>query len=404
MRDSTLRRLTIHKPWGWRTFLGLAALIAVVAGVSVNPGTAAAKYASIVVDADTGRILHGTNIDTRNYPASLTKMMTLYMVFDAVKAGKLSLDEKFVASRRAARQPASRLGLRKNQTLTVQEAILALVTKSANDVATMIAENMAGSERTFALRMTAKARKLGMSRTTFRNASGLPHRGQMSTARDMAKLARALLRNHPKFYGYFSVKNFTYKGRKFKNHNKLLTSYEGVDGIKTGYIRAAGYNLVASAKRQDQRLIGVVFGGNSSKQRNRHMTKLLNTGFKTLSGGTTPVRMAKKKSKPAARTAATSRKRNSKVEWGIQVGAFAKYAQAVTAARTAVDTAPALLDEGEIKVVPLKRRNGKTLHRARINGITKKQAYRACRALKKKRQNCMERTIKTPVQLAQNTQ
>jgi len=401
-----LRRLTHHTPRGWRNILGFTAILAVIIGTFGIPTPATAKYASIVVDADTGRILHGTNIDTRNYPASLTKMMTLYMVFDAIKAGQIGLDGKFVASRRAARQPASKLGLRNKQTLSVQEAILALVTKSANDVATMIAENLAGSERTFALRMTAKARKLGMSRTTFRNASGLPHRGQMSTARDMAKLARALLRNHPKFYGYFSVKHFTYNGRKYRNHNKLLTSYEGVDGIKTGYIRAAGFNLVASAKRQNQRLIGVVFGGNSSRHRNRHMTNLLNNGFKTLDGGKAPARSVTRtaKAKAAARTASRTKKSRSKVEWGIQVGAFAKYNQAVMAARTAVDTAPVLLNHGRIKVVPLKKRNGRTLHRARINGITKKQAYRACRALKKKRQNCMERTIRVPVQLAQNTQ
>jgi D-alanyl-D-alanine carboxypeptidase len=387
---------------GKRITLGIVAVLLVFAGFMATPSVSQAKYASIVVDADTGRILHGTNIDTRNYPASLTKMMTLYMVFDALKSGKVTLDTKFTVSRRAARQPASKLGLRYRQTLTVQEAILALVTKSANDVATMIGENMAGSERTFALRMTAKARQLGMSRTTFRNASGLPHRGQLSTARDMAKLARSLITEHPHFYGYFSVKNFKYKGRVHKNHNKLLTSYEGTDGIKTGYIRASGYNLVASAKRQSDRLIGVVFGGNSSKHRNRHMTNLLNQGFRTINGGQAPASKVmaslpapkpQTKAKPGAATRTT---------WAVQVGAFARYAQAYDAARTAVDTAPTLLREGEIKVVPLKKRNGKTLHRARINGISKKQAYRACRTLKKKRQHCMEMTIKTPLEIAAN--
>lgn len=391
---------------GRQLISAIAAFLLVIASLLVAPASSFAKYASIVVDANTGRILHGTNIDTRNYPASLTKMMTLYLVFDDIKAGKLTLDTKFRASRRAARQPASKLGIRYNQTLTVQQAILALVTKSANDVATLIGENIAGSERHFALRMTAKARKLGMTRTTFRNASGLPHRGQLSTARDMAKLARALITNHPEFYSYFSIKHFKYKGHNYKNHNKLLTTYEGTDGIKTGYIRASGYNLVASAKRHDQRLIGVVFGGNSSKHRNRHMTSLLNKGFSMLDGGKArvPVVVASTnqrnhKTKPGS---AVTRKTKIKNRWAVQVGAFIRYAQAYEAARVAVDVAPSLLSYGQIKIVPLTKRNGRTLHRARIDGISKRQAYRACRTLKKKRKQCMELTIKTPVEIAAN--
>ncbi len=398
LRGTSLR----HSAWfsyiGARAMTFVLAALVVAATLITAPSVSYAKYASIIVDANTGRILHGTNIDTRNYPASLTKMMTLYMVFDAIKAGDITLGTQFKATRRAARQPASKLGLRNKQKLTVEEAILALVTKSANDVATMIAENMAGSERKFALRMTAKARKLDMSRTTFRNASGLPHRGQLSTARDMAKLARALLTNHPRFYKYFSIKNFKYKGRTYKNHNKLLTSYEGTDGIKTGYIRAAGYNLVASAKRQDQRLIGVVFGGNSSKHRNRHMTNLLNKGFQSLSGGQ-PTTSKMMTSTP---TTKKSVKRKTKTKWAVQVGAFARKNQAYEAARVAVDTAPNLLRDGEIIIVPLKKRNGRILHRARINGITKKQAYRACKTLKKKRKHCMELTIKAPLEVAAN--
>lgn len=368
------------------------------------PLPAFAKYASIIVDAETGRILHGTNVDTRNYPASLTKMMTLYVVFDALDSGELKLNSTFTVSRRAAAQPASKLGLRKNQTISVENAILALVTKSANDVATTIAENISGSERAFALRMTSLARKLGMTRTTFRNASGLPHRGQLSTARDMAKLARALLTNHAKHYGYFSVKSFAYKGRSYKNHNKLLTSYEGVDGIKTGYIRASGFNLVASAKRGEQRLIGVVFGGNSSRHRNRHMTKLLNKGFaildkKYLTVADKPVQSTKRDQVAAVSTPPASR---TKETWTIQVGAFGRQTQAYEAAQTAVDLAPRLLTHGKIKVVPITNRSGRTLHRARIYDISKKQAYRACRTLKKKRMNCMEIRGKKPLHVASN--
>jgi len=388
----------------------LFAAFAVFALVVLSFGQPAhARYASIVVDADTGRILHGTNIDTRNYPASLTKMMTLYMVFDALEVGDLALRTKLKVSHRAANQPASRLGLRRGKTIRVEEAILALVTKSANDVATVIAENMAGTERAFALKMTARARELGMSRTTFRNASGLPHRGQLSTARDMAKLARALINDHPKFYRFFSTTKFRYAGLTHRNHNKLLTTYEGTDGIKTGYIRAAGFNLVASAKRGEQRLIGVVFGGDSARKRNRHMTSLLNKGFKSLDTRTTiakAVPKAKPKSAPTAKTSRAKPKStavaSAKLKWGVQVGAFARYSQAFDAARFAVDMAPDYLKRGHIKIVPLKKRSGRTLHRARIHGITKKQAYRACRYLKKKRRDCMELKLKKPVQVAQN--
>ncbi|MDD9878470.1 MAG: D-alanyl-D-alanine carboxypeptidase, partial [Magnetovibrio sp.] len=232
--------------------------------IGLHSGPAQAGYASIVIDATTGRILHSTNADTRNYPASLTKTMTLFMVFEALESGRWTENTHLKVSARAARQPASRLGLKRGQTITVKDAILALVTKSANDVATVIAENMARTERDFALMMTAMARQIGMTRTTFRNASGLPHRGQMSTARDMARLAQVLLHRHAKYYRYFSTRHFRWGKRRMKNHNDLLVTYEGADGIKTGYIRASGYNLMASAKRGDTRLIGVIFGGNSS--------------------------------------------------------------------------------------------------------------------------------------------
>jgi D-alanyl-D-alanine carboxypeptidase len=363
-----------------------------------------AKYASIILDADTGQILHNTNADTRNYPASLTKMMTLYIVFDALDSGEITPKTKFIVSRRATHQPPSRLGLKAKQSISVENAILALVTKSANDVATVIAENISGSERDFALKMTAKARKLGMDRTIFRNASGLPHRGQMSTARDMAKLAQALLTSHSDYYGYFSVKKFTYNGQKYKNHNKLLTSFKGVDGIKTGYIRAAGYNLVASAKRGEQRLIGVVFGGNSSAHRNRHMTNLLNKGFSKLDQA--PVVEGKKSpivNKILQSNKITTLKENKKnSDWAVQVGAFTRYNQAYETALIAVDYASQQLKNGRIKIVPIKNRKGRILHRSRILGVSKSQAYKACKFLKQKRINCMEIKSKKDLKLASN--
>ena len=264
------------------TKLGKIAILAAFLLICAIAQPAHAKYASYVVDADTGEALAGLNEETRNYPASLTKMMTLYLMFDRLKSKKWTLASKLDVSRRAARQPASRLGLRAGTTITVEQAILALVTKSANDVATVVAENISGRERNFALKMTAKARSLGMSKTTFRNASGLPHRAQLSTAKDMSILARSLLRDFPEFYHYFSTASFTFNGVTHSNHNKLLKTYPGTDGFKTGYIRASGFNLVASATRDGRRIIGVVFGGRSSSHRNRHMAKLLDKGFDAL--------------------------------------------------------------------------------------------------------------------------
>ncbi len=258
------------------------ALLVTAVWAGLSSESAQARYASIVVDADTGQVLHAVNADTRNYPASLTKMMTLYMVFDALEKGKLTLDQRLPVSKRAAGMPPSKIGLKRGETISVRNAILALVTKSANDVAVVVAEALAGKETTFAQVMTKRARSLGMSRTTFRNASGLPNRGQKSTARDMSRLAKALMTDFPQHYQFFAVSKFTYKGRTYRSHNKLLRSYKGTDGIKTGYIRASGFNLVSSVERENRRIIAVVFGGKTSKSRDRHMVKLLDRGFKKI--------------------------------------------------------------------------------------------------------------------------
>lgn len=361
--------------------------------------SASAKYASFVIDADTGAVLHEVNADTRNYPASLTKMMTLYMVFDALERGQLSLQDSIKFSARAARQPASKLGLKRGESITVEQAILAIVTKSANDVASAVSEKLSGSERNFALKMTAQARKLGMSRTIFRNASGLPHRGQQSTARDMSKLALRLRADFPQFYHYFSTAQFSFHGKKHRNHNKLLKSYQGTDGIKTGYIRASGFNLVASVERDGRRVIGVVFGSRSSRSRNAHMTKLLNKGFAkidtALAGsqytGTTHKKSvsAKPNKKPRPDQIATL-----KVEWGIQVGAYKTTKPARSIAQKAINKAPDLLMDGYIKIVPLTKGVRTRVFRARILGLSKKQAYRACRVLKADKINCMELRVK----------
>jgi len=368
----------------------------VFAGLCSAPTQAFAKFATIVVDARSGQVLHEVNADTRNYPASLTKTMTLYMVFGALREGRLEMDQHLVVSARAARQPSSKLGLEKGQTITVKQAILAMVTKSANDVAVVIAETLGGNERDFALAMTAKARKIGMSRTTFRNASGLPHRGQLSTARDMATLARRLLADFPKQYRYFATSEFYFDGALHKNHNKLLKNYDGADGIKTGYIRASGFNLVASAQKRGQRLIGVIFGGRSPNARDRLMTKILDKSFRKLgsvqavaAARPAPEKRAEKPSGPPP-GATAPKLAGAQYAWGIQVGAYRQYNPARELADSVLKKLPRVLVNGTVKIVPLKVRNRRAVYRARITGLKKAQAYQACRILKQRQMDCME--------------
>lgn len=255
------------------SFLMVSALIA------PQNAFANSKYASVVMDADTGMILHQRYANKVLHPASLTKVMTLLLTFEAIQRGDLSLRERIRISTHAESMIPSKIGLPAGSSIRVRDAIYALVTKSANDVAVALAERLGGTEYNFAKMMTKRARELGMSRTTFRNASGLHHRRQVSTARDMAKLARYVIQTHPQEYEYFSKTSFRYRGKTYRNHNKLLKSYTGMDGMKTGYIKASGFNLIASAVRNERRIIGVVFGGRSGKTRNAHMRKLLDRGF-----------------------------------------------------------------------------------------------------------------------------
>lgn len=262
---------------------GIFLLVFVFSLIIFSPNAAHAKsnprYASIVMDADTGMILHQRYADKQLHPASLTKIMTLLMVFERLERGQIRLNDRIYISKHAAGMVPSKLGLAAGSTIRVQDAIYALVTKSANDIAVAIAEHIGRNERNFAYMMTRRARAIGMNNTTFRNASGLHDPRQISTARDMAMLARHVIREHPRYYRYFSRKNFTYAGKTYRNHNRLMNSYKGMDGMKTGYIQASGFNLVGSAVRNDRRLIGVVFGGRTSKSRNAHMAKLLDQGF-----------------------------------------------------------------------------------------------------------------------------
>lgn len=260
----------------------IASFFLAVFSISFVPTASAEKYASIVIDADTKEVLHSRHADASRYPASLTKVMTLYMLFDALQAGELKLDDKLTVSRNAASQRPSNLKLKAGQKISVRDAIGALVVKSANDVAVVVAERLGGSESRFAALMTTKAKQMGMTNTRFRNASGLPNSRQRSTARDLSILAERMILDHPAYYHYFQTKSFRWGERTYTSHNKLLGSVDGVDGMKTGYIRASGFNLMTSAVRDDRRIIVVMTGGRTAKSRNAHVKALVEAAFKAM--------------------------------------------------------------------------------------------------------------------------
>ncbi|MEQ9640825.1 MAG: D-alanyl-D-alanine carboxypeptidase [Alphaproteobacteria bacterium] len=400
------------------------AIALALVGLVLLSAPAAAKYAAMVVDAETGRVYFARNADARNHPASLTKMMTLYMVFEALESKRLTMNQPLTVSKYAARRPPSRLRLRAGQTITVRQAIEALAVKSANDVAAVVAEALGGSERSFARLMTKRARQLGMSRTTFGNASGLPHRAQRSTARDMVTLALALRRDFPQYYSYFSQKDFRYKGRTYRTHNNLLGRFAGTTGIKTGYTNAAGFNLVAAVERGEHRLIGVVFGGRTARSRDRHMRRILGRVFYQLDKAPhiitpervpipafrpdepTRVRAAEEARERAAREAgvpvpALKPPAGGTIEarrpvrageadqtgWAVQFGAYSNYGRASQMAQRIAEREPALAAEG-LAIEPLQR-GGHQLYRARISGLSEFAARRACARLERKALPCV---------------
>jgi D-alanyl-D-alanine carboxypeptidase len=245
----------------------------------------APPYAAMVVDAKTGRILHAENPDALRHPASVTKVMTLYLLFEQMNRGRMSLDTELKVSAFAAHQAPSKLALSPGDTIRVEDAIKALITKSANDVAVVVAENIAGSEQAFARLMTQKARALGMSKTVFRNASGLPDAAQVTTARDLITLGRAIQDRFPREYGYFSTRIFNFDGDSYSNHNKLLGRVEGVDGIKTGFTRMSGFNLLTSVRHEGRQLVAVVLGGRSGPSRDRIMADLIEANLQRAHAG-----------------------------------------------------------------------------------------------------------------------
>jgi len=257
----------------------VAILLLAGLGLSPAPALASDKHAALLLDVNSGNILYQSAAEQPRYPASLAKLMTLYLVFERLEQGKLDERSKLKISAHASAAAPSKLDLEPGEEIVVADAVKALITKSANDVAIAFAEHIAGSEERFARLMTEKAQQIGMAATTFRNASGLPDPEQVTTARDMATLALRLMDDFPKRYALFATRTFTYKNETFRNHNTLLFHYQGTDGLKTGYTRASGFNLVASVRRGRKHVVGVVFGGSTAAARNTTMRALLNIGL-----------------------------------------------------------------------------------------------------------------------------
>ena len=358
----------------------------------------ASRYASIIIDDTTGQVISAVNPDRRSYPASLTKMMTLYLLFDALEEGKLSLRSPLSVSHHATQQAPSKLALEVGDHIAVEDAILALVTKSANDVAVVVAEALGGHEEQFAQMMTAKAHALGMNGTVYRNASGLPNPGQVTTPRDQATLAHSLVHHHAKYYRYFSTEVFNWQGQSIPSHNRFMLNYEGADGIKTGYINASGFNLVASAVRGGHRLIGAVFGGNTAGWRDQRMAQLFDNAYARIEGGTVQALEDVEEAKPApvpvvvAAPAPKVKKTQASDDedpagWAIQVGAFATQKQARHAAGQAARVLGAQLAHGDLGVDSVKAKKH-LVYRARLTGFTAIQARTACSKMKRAGREC----------------
>ncbi len=421
-------------------FIATVLFIGLAFALPVDRAVANSKYASIVVDARTGQVLRQRNADKRLYPASLTKMMTLYLAFEAIDRGIYTMESLLTVSRVASNEPASKLGLKRGSTISMRDALQACATKSANDAATVLAEALGNSKAEFARMMTAKARQLGMRNTQFKNPHGLTARGQYSTARDMAILGRRIFSDFPEQYGMFERKRFKYGGRNYRATNKLLGKYAGADGIKTGYTRASGYNLVASAERDGNRIIGVVFGGKSGASRNRHMRKILDEGFvklpkriavpvysgtleatplprgkpskmETLEPASVLMAAASPSVDAAAQPAAVVAMRTQsdpwvvanglralqriiappaeavdltlQGDWAVQIGAYRKLKQA----EDILERAKALRSPQLMRAAPVVTKrvsNGRPIYRARFLGLGKGQAENACRSLSRR--------------------
>jgi D-alanyl-D-alanine carboxypeptidase len=422
-----------------RRFVCLKLVLLLSLGAVLTPinqaAAASAVKAAIIVDMNSGSVLYTQAPDALRSPASLTKIMTLYILFAYLRAGKVTYDTDLKVSAHAASQSPTKLGLKPGSTIKVVDAIKALVTKSANDAAATIAENLGGTEENFARMMTQTARNLGMKNTTFRNASGLPNDEQLTTARDMAILATHVMKDYPEYYGHFETRYFTYKGRKYRNHNRLLFGYKGTDGIKTGYTRASGFNLTASVKRGDKHLVGVVLGGRTGAQRDAAMRALFDQHWAkassgkssassliaSLMGSSSPPPPSRKPAfalaaatpsmplggpqeegdasgpgdsvpaslspnRPAPRNAARSTQPMG--QFHVQVGAYTSLSDAQNRLGMVRQRAPSVLD-GHIPFVATFTKGSTEWYRARFAGFSKSDSQSACAALKRMSLDCI---------------
>lgn len=359
------------------------------------------RYAAMVVDSHSGKVLYARNVDKPRYPASLTKIMTLYLLFQEIKAGKIGLNTEFVVTKNASLQAPSKLGLKVGQKIKVKDGIRALVTKSANDVACVIAENLAGTEERFARVMTMTAKKLGMKNTQFRNASGLPNSAQVTTARDMVILSRRMINDFPKMYKVFGTRTFSYKGKRYNNHNRLLFNYKGTDGIKTGYTRASGFNLAASVRRNNKHLVAVVMGGKTGRKRDAHMRHILNKAMpkavavrwkpkpkkQQIARNQQPAR-DKQVSAPAQSYETAAATVAAPGPYHVQVGAFASEGEA-RARLTSVGSKAQDLLGGHSPITTPGPKGRPNLVRARFSAFSKAIADSTCAQMKRRSIDCM---------------
>lgn len=407
----------------------LFALAFFCAILTFGAAPAQARYAHIVIDANSGKVLDSQNADQLKYPASLTKMMTLYLTFEALHKGRITWDQRITMSKNGAATIPSKLYVRAGTTFTVREAVYGMIVKSANDLAEGMGDYLGGSEARFADMMTRKARQLGMTKTVFRNASGLPNKSQVTTARDMAKLGLALQRDFPREYKMFSSTSFTFRGKTIRGHNRLLTRYKGVDGIKTGYTNASGFNIVSAVNHNGRSVVAVVLGGQSAQRRDNQVVALLdrtlpkasrtrNTEQLVASASTSrtfdtppsvvPLPMFAERHDPIANqiaaadgmmadmmqtsVAAPSAVPPGRSRWEVQIAATDSEAAALSMLKSARDS----LSSGHAGVAPYTeavRTGGATLYRARFTGFdTQAEALSACKDLKARSYSCVVMT------------
>lgn len=372
----------------WPAARAVAAALLLWCGAAAG-AAAAERHAALVIDVGSGAVLHAHEANARWYPASLTKMMTLYLTFAEIEAGRLALDDSLTVSRVAAAQPATRLGLVEDEKISVEQAITAVIVRSANDAAVVLAERIAGTEDAFAKLMTEAARRLGMASTTYRNASGLPDAGQITTARDQAVLGMALIADFPQHYRFFGLSQLRDGNRTLSGYNGLLVSYEGADGLKTGFTCDSGYNIVASALREGRRLLAVYLGAISNGTRNARVAQLLNDGFAgTLDGdGVTLAKLIDasdavlpKQLGPDQCTQGASASAGRLPGWGVVFGAFPQKAKAQTVLKQMRGLLKPVMSGGDPRSMR-RTQEGSTLYSALLVGLSQAQATAACKHL-----------------------